>query len=97
MNIPIVDVTFKINGRVQLDMDRAQEDPWWDQFTQGLDLNDPIQFQQAVSNYVSAYLTREELLSDAPFTCGPANVYNIHIEVLNGGNDNAANDSNSGV
>lgn len=93
MNVGIVDVTFNIMGRVQLDMDRAKEDPWWEQYTKGLDLSDPIQFQAAVFNYVSAYLKNEELLSDAPFTCGPADVYRITTEVRNGGSNNAANDS----
>lgn len=94
MNVQIVDLSFRVTGRVQLDLERAQEDPWWEQYTRGLDLSDPIQFQQAVSNYVSAYLAKENLLSEAPFTCGPADVYNINIEVKNGGSNNAAAESN---
>lgn len=81
----IVDLTFSIRGRVKLDLERAQEDPWWDQAVKGLDLDDKDQFRAAVSNYVSAYLRNEELLSNAPFTCGPADVYDTNIEVKSGG------------
>lgn len=97
MNVKIVNLSFTVIGRVQLDMDRALEDPWWEQYTRNLDLDDPIQFQQAVSNYVSAYLAKENLLSEAPFTCGPADVYNINIEVRNGGSNNATDEYTAGV
>ena len=94
MNIPVVDISFTITGRVKLDIDRAFEDPWWDQVTQGLDLNDPIQFQQAVSNYISAYLRHENLLSEVPWSCGPADIYSVKVEVNNGGSNNAADERN---
>jgi hypothetical protein len=80
----IINVVFNIQGRVQLDLARAEEDPWWETYSRGLDLNEPVQFQQAVANYISAYLRNEELLSDAPFTCGPANIYQTNIEVKSG-------------
>lgn len=80
----ILDVTFTVFGRVQIDLERAEQDPWWDQSAQGLDLNDPIQLQAAVSNYISAYLRHEDLLSNVPWSCGPASVYNTKIEVKNG-------------
>lgn len=83
----ILDVAFTVFGRVKIDLERAQQDPWWDTTTRGLDLNDPVQLQQAVSNYLSAYLRHENLLSQAPFTCGPADVYNTNVEVKSGGRD----------
>jgi hypothetical protein len=80
----ILDVAFTVFGRVKIDLERAQQDPWWETTTRGLDFNDPAQLQQAISNYLSAYLRHENLLSDAPFTCGPADVYNTQIEVKSG-------------
>lgn len=81
----IITVGFTVYGQVQLDLARAEEDPWWEQYTRGLDLNDPEQLKQAVQNYVSAYLRQEQLLSDnAPWTCGPASIYTITTEVKNG-------------
>lgn len=77
----ISDVTFTIYGRVKIDLERAQEDPWWDQSVQGLDLNDPIQLQTAISNYISAYLRHENLLSDVPWSCGPSDIYNTYVEI----------------
>ncbi len=90
--VPIVDISFTIVGRVKLDTDRALEDPWWDQSVKGLDLNDKIQFQQAISNYISAYLRHENLLSEVPWSCGPADVYSVTVEVNNGGSNNAADE-----
>jgi len=87
----IINVSFNIQGRVQLDLARAEEDPWWETFSRGLDLDDPIQFQQAVANYLSAYLRNEELLSDVPWSCGPASIYQTNIEVK----ENARDTSNS--
>jgi hypothetical protein len=87
MSEQIVNVSFTVHGRVQLDLARAEEDPWWDQYSRGLDLTDDEQFKQAVQNYVSAYLRNEQLLSDnAPWTCGPASIYSVQIEVKHGGN-----------
>ena len=77
----ILDVKFTVFGRVKLDLERAQQDPWWEQYSRGLDLSDPIQLQTAVSNYISAYLRNEELLSNVPWSCGPASVYNSEINV----------------
>lgn len=93
----IIDVTFTIHGRFQLDLTRAEEDPWWECYSRGLDLNNPEEFQQAVQNYVSAYLRNEELLSNTPFTCGPASIYQTNIEVKNVGNarNEPSNDSNA--
>jgi hypothetical protein len=87
MDQMILDVSFTVYGRVKIDLARAMEDPWWEQSTTGLDLNDPIQLQQAISNYVSAYLRHEALLSDVPWSCGPADIYNTNIEVKNGGSN----------
>ena len=85
----IIDVSFTVTGRVQLDLARAEEDPWWEQYTRGLDLNKPEDLAQAVQNYVSAYLRNEELLSDnAPWTCGPASIYSVQTEVKNDGTSN---------
>ena len=85
MDNMILDVKFTVFGRLKIDLERAREDPWWDQYCNGLDLTDPIQLQTAVANYISAYLRHEELLSNAPFTCGPADVYSTKIEVTSGG------------
>lgn len=92
----MVDITFTVTGRVQLDLDRAKEDIWWEQYTRGLDMTDPIQFQEGVRRYVSAYLRNEQLLSDnAPWTCGPASLYQIQLEVKNGGNAERTEGSNT--
>lgn len=77
----MLDVAFTVFGRVKIDLERAMQDPWWVSTTNGLDLNDPEQMHMAISNYISAYLRHENLLSDAPFTCGPADIYNTNIEV----------------
>lgn len=95
MNTTIINITFNISGHVQLDLDRAKEDCWWDHYNKDKDLNDPIQLQQACADYISAYLRNEELLSNAPFTCGPASIYHIAIEVKNGGRNNAETDAAS--
>jgi len=82
----ILDVGFTIYGRVKIDIARAMEDPWWESSTIGLDLDNPEQLHQAVSNYIAAYLRHEELLSNVPWSCGPASIYNTNIEVKDGGN-----------
>jgi hypothetical protein len=83
----IYDLSFTITGRIQLDMSRAQEDPWFEQFTRGLNLDNPEELEQALQAYVSAYLTRERIFStNAPWTCGPADIYTGKIEVINGRN-----------
>lgn len=87
----IIDVSFVITGRVQVDLARAMEDPWWESYSRGLDLNEPDQLQLAIQNYVSAYLRQENLLSeDAPFTCGPADLFSISVEVKNDRNSSNA-------
>jgi len=85
MTEQIINVVFNIQGRVQLDLARAEEDPWFEQYTRGLDLNDPVQLQQAMQNYVSAYLRAENMLDDTPWACGPASVYSVQIEVKEDG------------
>jgi len=88
MKEQIVDLAFTVTGSVQLDVARAQEDPWWDQYSRGRNLDDPAEFEQVVRDYVSAYLRNEQLLSNnAPWTCGPASLYHIQIEVRNGGSN----------
>lgn len=79
----IISVSFSINGRVEVDLVRAEEDPWWETYSRGLDLDDPAQLQKAIQNYISAYLRQENLLSDVPFSCGPASIYNLNVEVKN--------------
>lgn len=95
MNDQIIDITFTINGRVQLDIARAEEDPYWEQLSRGLDMTDPTQFQLVIRNYVSAYLRNEQLLgNNAPWTCGPSSIYSVQIdikeEVKNGRNSTSA-------
>ena len=94
MKTPI-DVTFTVTGGVKVDMDRVVEDPWWNLYTGDLDLEDPQQLQLGLSRYVQAYLKQEILLSDVPWSCGPADLYQITIEVRNGGRE-ASNDDKSG-
>lgn len=91
----IVNLSFTIAGRFQLDLERAMEDPWWEQYTRGLDLDNKEQFARAIYNYVSAYLRNEDLLSNAPFTCGPADVYHIQTEVKDGGRESATAESSN--
>ncbi len=82
MTDQIIDILFTVQGRVQLDLTRAVEDPNWDHYTRGLNLGIPEQLQQAVHNYVSAYLRNEQLLSDnAPWTNGPADIYGVVIKI----------------
>lgn len=83
-DVKLVDIKFSIHGRVLLDMDRAMEDPWWEQYTKGYNLNDPAEFKQAVIEYVKVYLSQEDLLSEnAPWTCGPADLYGVEIVLTN--------------
>lgn len=82
MQDQIIDITFTINGRVQLDRIRAEEDPYWEQLSRGLDMNDPIQLQLVIRNYISAYLRNEQLLSNnAPWTTGPSSIYSVQIDI----------------
>jgi hypothetical protein len=93
MTEQIVNVVFTIQGRVQLDLARAEEDPWWESYNRGLDLNDPVQLQQAMQNYVSAYLRAEHMLDDTPWACGPASIYSVQIEVKEDGRSTSNNAS----
>lgn len=96
MNEQILDITFTINGRVKFDQARAEEDPWWETLARGLDLNDPEQLHLAIQNYVSAYLRQENLLSEsAPFTCGPADIYSVNVEIKNDRNTSNASTINA--
>lgn len=96
MTEQIINVVFNVHGRVQVDLARAVEDPWWDQCSVGLDLNDKEQFQLAVRNYVSCYLRADSLLDNVPFSCGPADIYSVQIEVKSGGNTSST-DASSGI
>lgn len=77
----IIDISFTISGRVKLDLARAMEDPWWETYSRGLNLNDEEGLKTAIRNYISAYLRNESLLSDnAPWTTGPPNIFGANIE-----------------
>lgn len=83
----VVDLIFTVSGRVQIDMTRAYEDPWWEKYSKDLNLDNPDEFRQAIQAYVSAYLSREKILSNAPWTCGPSDIYGANIEVRNDGSN----------
>jgi hypothetical protein len=83
MSDKIITVTFQINGRVHLDIARAEEDPYWEQVSRGIDMESPEGFELAARNYISAYLRNEQLLSDVPWSCGPASIYGVSITIDN--------------
>lgn len=75
----LINVSFSIHGRVVLDLERAMEDPNWDQVTKNYDLSDDAQFKIAIRDYITMYLRNETMLEDTPFTCGPADIYGIQM------------------
>ena len=81
MTDQIINVSFTISGQVHVDPARAAEDPWWEQYSRGLDLNDPEQFRQALYNYISAYVRAESLLDDVPWSCGPSSIYAVELKI----------------
>lgn len=71
----IVNIRFNIHGAVSLDLDRAREDPYWDQCAQR-----QTELKDTIVDYVTSYLRNEDILrNNAPFTCGPATIFNCDI------------------
>jgi len=58
-------------GTVELDLERVAEDPIWSLVSNGFDLTDKEQQNQALEKYLCQYLMREVLLRDMPSTNGP--------------------------
>ena len=74
-------VTIAVQGVVSIDLERVQEDPQWALVSRGVDLEDATAAKLALEAYVARYLGMETLLSNAPFTNGPADVISTQVEV----------------
>lgn len=75
-------VQIGITGVVEIDLERAEQDPVWESVARDCgDLNDPEVWARAVGQYVCRYLGQENWLENAPFTNGPAAIVGVSAEV----------------
>jgi hypothetical protein len=80
----IVQVRMSLVASISLDLQRIEEDDpvVWQQASEGIDLEDPVQKRQAIFKYLGMYLSRELLLTECPSTNGPGEVWPIEMEVV---------------
>lgn len=73
---------------VDLDLERVESDPRWEQIALRYDLNDPESKTQALFEYLGSYVS-QELLFDSnfmPSTNGPAGLFITDMEDVTHGN-----------
>jgi hypothetical protein len=70
-------VRFSLICGVTLDMERVEDDPAWAMASRHFDLEDPVQMDAALIEYLKHYLSKEGLLAEMPSTNGPADVYGM--------------------
>ncbi len=75
-------VRFDMTGSVELDLERVEEDPAWQNVSMKYDLRDLEQKAEALAEYLRHYLTRETLLANTPSTSGPATIYGVNAVVV---------------
>lgn len=69
---------------VDLDRERVEEDPAWDEVSKNFDLEDPEQSKQALFRYLGFYINREQLFDSKfmPATNGPADIFITNMEII---------------
>lgn len=81
----IVSVSFQISGLVQLDWERVEEDPVWNQVVAGRPLDTPEEREFLLREYLNRYLSNEVLLMNTPSTNGPASLVGNTINIVRKG------------
>lgn len=78
----IVNLKFSINGIVQLDWERVEQDPIWGLVTRGIPLETPEEREKFLREYLNRYLSNELLLQNTPSTNGPAALIGNTVEIV---------------
>ena len=68
---------FSLICGVTLDMERVENDPAWVMASRHFDIEDPLQMDAALVEYLKHYLAKEVMLTEMPSTNGPADVYGL--------------------
>lgn len=76
----IKNVTFTFLGKFQVDMERVEADPNW--YLYAPRVEDGILSQaEALRQYLTQYLVREDFPTTLPVTNGPADFIRLELEV----------------
>lgn len=69
---------------VDLDRERIESDPAWDEVSKNFDLEDPDQNKQALFRYLGFYINREQLFDSKfmPATNGPSDIFITNMELI---------------
>lgn len=69
---------------VDLDKERIESDPAWDEVSKHFNLEDPAQNTQALYRYLGFYINREQLFDNKfmPATNGPSDLFITDMELI---------------
>ena len=85
----IVLIKMNLYATAIIDLERVEQDPVWLAISSKYDFTISSELKQAIQEYVSAYISREFILTECPSTNGPGEPRVITMEVLfNGVNSN---------
>jgi hypothetical protein len=66
-----------------IDLERVEQDPRWQLMTERLDLSDKEVINEQLFKYVNSYiLAGPQVLTNAPFTNGPSDIWVSTMEIL---------------
>jgi len=81
----IKNIRFTLLGRLQIDLERVEDDPEWAPFAVKV-ASGEITLDEALKRYLMKYFSREEFPHDIPVTNGPADLMGLNLEVINASN-----------
>lgn len=82
----LIQVYVTLMSHISLDRERITEDPVWASISDGKDLSDPEQLNQAMRQYLESYIQRQQLFGGEtvfmPSTNGPADLMLADMEIV---------------
>lgn len=76
-------IQFRMQGSVQLDLERIEADPVWKSILHRdrLDGDDPDDVETGLISYINHYMAQIVMFENCPSTCGPGDVYRFEANV----------------
>jgi hypothetical protein len=76
----IKNIIFTLFGKMEIDMERVEEDPNWIPFANRI-YSGLITEEEALKQYITGYFSRESFPRGMPITNGPADFMGLELEV----------------
>lgn len=82
----LIRLRVSIYSLVDLDRERIESDPAWEEVSKHFDLTDPEQSKQALFRYLGFYVNREQLFDSKfmPATNGPSDLFITDMTMIDG-------------